>query len=225
MARRVNLSARLLKKSIGLTFPIGDDDDDDGESSVVRTRAKNTSRRRKIERERLENNERRTLMIKMNVAHLDVLARSVRNVHDEMMFVTFFPKFGFILSRTTTNTNNVCESYSSVAIRCDRRDSRGESVVEEEIVKIITLVVKSGVGVFPNAKSSGKNQSETKRSGRRASATTRTTTRTTRRGGRVLRTPACATGARERRDGIGDVFERFESRVRGSERVECRRGV
>ena len=163
----------------------------------------------------------------MNVAHLDVLARSVRNeFHDEMMFVTFFPKFGFILSRTNTNTNNVCESYSSVVVQiCDRRNSRGESGVEEEIVKIITLVVKSGVGVFPNAKSSGKNQSETKRSGRRASATTRTTTRTTRRGGRVLRTPACATGARERRDGIGDVFERFESRVRGSERVECRRGV
>ena len=162
----------------------------------------------------------------MNVAHLDVLARSVRNeFHDEMMFVTFFPKFGFILSRTDTNTNNVCESYSSVAIRCDRRDSRGESVVEEEIVEIITAVVKSGVGVFPNAKA-GKNQSETTRSGRRASATTTTTTtRTTRRGGRVLRTPACATGARERRDGIGDVFERFESRVRGSERVECRRGV
>ena len=50
------------------------------------------------ERERLKNNERRTLILKMNVAHLDVLARSVRNerVHGEM-FVTFFPKFGFIL--------------------------------------------------------------------------------------------------------------------------------
>ena len=78
-------------------------------------------------------------MIKMNVAHLDVLARSVRNVHDEMMFVTFFPKFGFILSRTTTNTNNVCESYSSVVVRCSHSRSRGERGVEEEIVKIITV--------------------------------------------------------------------------------------
>ena len=34
---------------------------------------------RERERERLKNNERRTLRIKMNVAYLDVLARSVRN--------------------------------------------------------------------------------------------------------------------------------------------------
>jgi hypothetical protein len=185
---------------------------------------------RKRERERLENNERRTLIIKMSMAHLDVLARSVRNerVHGEMFVtcgvLTFFPKFGCILcALIPTTTNNVCESYSSVVVRCSHSRSRGERVVEEEIVKIIA--VQSGVGVFRNAKS-GKNQSKTKRSGRFASATTtRTTKRTTRRGKRVLRTPARAAGARERRDGIRDVFERFESRVRGSERVECRRGV
>ena len=73
------------------------------------------------------------------MAYLDVLARSVRNerVHGEM-FVTFFPKFGFILCCAYYYYYNVCESYSIVVSR-EYRDSRGGRVVEEEIVKIITV--------------------------------------------------------------------------------------
>ncbi len=78
------------------------------------------------------------------MAHLDVLARSVRNerVHGELFVtcgvLTFFPKFGCILcALIPTTTNNVCESYSSVVVRCSHSRSRGERVVEEEHVRIL----------------------------------------------------------------------------------------
>ena len=68
------------------------------------------------------------------MAYLDVLARSVRNerVHDEM-FVKFFPKFGFILSRTLLLYNTMfaspiqSSSVVNIAIRGGDASSRRRS--------------------------------------------------------------------------------------------------